>query len=223
MSLLGTDSGSTADIWISDRKGYIGEFNPATGALVPGTFHHTIGNLTDIAFIGNQMYGTTLTGLYKIDDTTGKTTLVGKYNFTSEMNGMIGDGNSLLLTSRTSDLVYKITGTNVTEFTSTPYDFAGDLAWVGHTLYESVVVNGVDALYNVTAHKLIGNFHTADGSTENTLYGLTDTGTTMYGVTGNEIFRVNLASAELTAVSSDATSGIGNASGAAFVGESAHR
>lgn len=82
------------------------------------------------------MYGTTLTGLYKIDDTTGKTTLVGKYNFANEANGMVGDGNSLLLTSRTSNLVYKITGTNVTEFTSTPYESAGDLAWVGNALYE---------------------------------------------------------------------------------------
>jgi hypothetical protein len=76
----------------------------------------------------------------------------------------------------------------------------------------------VDALYNVMDHKLVSKFETNFGGTFNNLFGLADNGTTMYGVAGNDIYRVDLATAHLMHLSSDLSSGIAKASGASFVG-----
>ena len=218
---LGTDSGSSAEIWISDRSGHIGLFKTATGALVPGTMHDTEASLTDIAFIGSQMYGTTFEELGSINDKTGSFKPIGAYPDGIEMNALVGDGSDLLGAAYNSDEIYKITvGSHptISDYKSVGLRSAGDLTWSGNTLYKLVIEGsglGVDYLYNVTAGKLVGEFKTSSGTHFNDLYGLVDSGGAMYGVAGNDIYRVNLATARLTFLSSDAASGIGKASGAA--------
>jgi hypothetical protein len=49
-----------------------------------------------------------------------------------------------------------------------------------------------------------------------------DDGGTMYAVAGHDIYRVDLADAHLTLLSSDGALGIGKASGATFVDENIH-
>ncbi len=222
MSVL-TDN-SSADIWISDRSGNIGLFNTATGALVPGTMHDTHASLTDIAFIGSQMYGTTFKELDSIDDKTGSTSAIGTYPDGLEMNSLVGAGADLLGAAYNSDEVYEINPQTrtISDYKDVGLRSAGDLAWSGGTLYESVIEGsglGHDYLYNVTAGKLIGEFTTGSGTHFDDLYGLVGSGGTMYGVAGNDIYRVDLATAHLTLLSSDAASGIGKASGAAIVNE----
>jgi len=215
----------SVDMWISDRSGEIGLFNTATGALVAGTLHHTGESLTDIAFIGDDMYGTTFKGLYAIDDNTGSSTLIGDYTFTDKMNALVGDGSDLLAASYTSDETYRIDPATrkVYDYADVGYASAGDLAFAGSSVYESVVKDGaVDGLYDVTAHKLIGTFETNSGTAVHDVFGLADGGSGMYAVAGTDIYSVNLSNAHLTLLSSDAASGIGKASGAAFVNESAH-
>jgi hypothetical protein len=172
MELLGVDTGSTDDIWISTRAGEIGLFDTETGALVAGTLHKTtVHGLTDIAFLGAQMYGTTFTELGTINDKTGKGVPIGEYEFTNEMNALVGDGKTLLAASRTSDDIYQINPETrkVTVYADVGYGSAGDLAFAGKTLYESVVgKDGKDALYDVSAHRLIGDFKTASGAPRRT-------------------------------------------------------
>jgi hypothetical protein len=230
-NVIGTDSGSydslnapAADIWISDQAGHVGLFNTATGALIHGV--STNDPLTDIAFIGNQMYGTSFTGLYSINDATGASRLLGNYNFTSGMNALLGDGSQLLAASFTSDNVYDINLAThkVTTIATIPYASAGDLAIANHKVYESVALNGVSTggLYDVSDHKLIGEFKTANGAVVHNVFGLADNGSAMYAVAGHEIYSVNLANARLTPLSNDSASGIGMASGAAFANENLH-
>jgi hypothetical protein len=236
MSNLGVDTGSFAglnaatvgaDIWISDRAGEIGLFNTATGALEPGTLHKTtVHGLTDIGFLGKQMYGTTFNELGTINDKTGKGIPIGTYEFNDGINALVGDGSdTVLVASHTSDDIWKI---NIKTDKVTVYaksgglDSAGDLAWAGHTLYESVVEGGADALYNVSAHKLVGYFEGASGAPVGHVFGLADSGSEMFAVVGNSIYSVDLADAHLTYLSSDKASGIGAASGAAFVNENLH-
>src|SRR6516165_1332805 len=138
---LGTDSGSSVDLWISsETAGEFGLFNVNTGAIVSGIGHTARPAWTDIAFIGNQMYGTTHESLYEINDKTGAYSKLRTYRFTNGMNALVGDGSSLLGASYNSDEVYKIAPSGVvTDYANIPYPSAGDLAFAGRTLYESVL------------------------------------------------------------------------------------
>jgi hypothetical protein len=204
--------------WVSDRSGHIEEFFKATGQPVPGSGHSTGLPLTDIAFIGDQMYGTTFGALYQIDDTTGAAGLVGNYSFNDGINALVGHEGALYAASYTNHDVYKLdprTGPSI--YAVTPYASAGDLAWAGETLYESVRLRGGrDGLYDVTDHHLVGTFRAAGGQTFNDLFGLTDNGHGMFAIAGNDIYQVNLATAHLTHLSNNAASGFGQASGAAW-------
>jgi hypothetical protein len=54
------------------------------------------------------------------------------------------------------------------------------------------------------------------------VFGFADNGSEAFAVIGNSIYSVDLADARLTYLSSDKPSGIGAASGAAFVNENIH-
>ena len=202
-----------ADIWISSQNGQIGLFDTGTGALVSGTMHYTDVSLTDIAFIGDQMYGTTYDTLYSINDLTGTSTDLGNYPDTTGKDAivaLVGDGNHLLGAAYTNNDVYSIDPSNPskeTKYTSTHHRSAGDLAWAGSTLYE--IRHGprgadeVDMLYDVTHHQLIGTFKTSSPGTFNDVNGLGYQGGTMYAVAGSNIYSVNLTNAHLTSLSSD--------------------
>ena len=62
--------------WIDDNTaGNIGLVDLTTHTV--SMVNNTGQALTDIAFIGNQMYGTTFTSLFKINDAIGASTFVG--------------------------------------------------------------------------------------------------------------------------------------------------
>ncbi len=216
------------DMWISDQAGHIGLFDVNTGALVPGTYHvaREAGAakglaLTDIAFIGDTMYGTTYHGLYAIDPHNGDAAEVGNpYTVTSGMNALVGHNDTLYGASYTSDEIYTINGATAkqADYKDAGYASAGDLAWVGKVLYESVRgPSGDDGLLNLNTGSGF-YFHTTSGVETNDLFGLAYSGSAMYAVADHDIYKVNMSDGLLTYLSSDAASGIGKASGAAFAG-----
>ena len=166
-------------LWISDSSGNIGEVDVAAKSVVAGSVHSTgLGsNLTDIAFVGNSLFGTTFYGLYSINPTTGAATSLGSYTVGGQnMNALVGYTSGLLGPSYpTSGLlsaaygtknIYNVNSSNVSGTTifSTPilpmYS-SGDLAFHGTTLYESAeTADGQpNHLINVTTGKDLGTFH----------------------------------------------------------------
>jgi hypothetical protein len=78
---------------------------------------------------------------------------------------------------------------------------AGDLAFVGTTLYESATsASGANELLNVTTNTVVGLFHvgSAAGPTLNSVFGLASDGTTLYAVNGTNVYSVDPATAILT-------------------------
>jgi hypothetical protein len=216
------------DMWISDHTGHIGLFDVDTGALVPKTYHlvHPFAegglHLTDIAFIGDTMYGTTSNTLWAIDQVNGDTASVGNNYPVKGMNALVGHGDELQ--GAAADEIYNINGitAKVTDYKAIGYASAGTLAWDGKTLYESVILGNADALFNVTKDYVVNDFRTPSGGYLNDVFGLASSGSAMYAVAGHDIYSVNPHTAELTYLSSDAASGMGPASGAAFVNENMH-
>jgi hypothetical protein len=217
-----------SSIWIDDTNGNIGLVNTATGAV---SHVSNVGVLTDIAFIGTQMYGTNFTNLFQINNILGTATInqVGAAYTVGNggMNALVGVGTSLLAASNATTTVYQIsnpsTSSATTNFaTGLPGGSAGDLAFAGSTLYESVVDPRTqnDELVNVTTNHVVG-FLTIGGNQQNAVFGLADDGTTMFAVQGTRIYTVNLATGALTLDSNYGGQGLGNANGAAFLNESA--
>ena len=125
------------NLWINDEAGNIGLVDVTTQSVVPGSVHSTGQALTDIAFIGNQMYGTTFSQLFRIDSATGAATLVGTYNVGADgMNALVGNGASLLAASNATSEVYSINPATAAgaNFAPSILPSAGDLAFDGGTL-----------------------------------------------------------------------------------------
>ena len=199
-------------LWISDANGYIGQVDITAKTVVAGSVHNTgLGKpLTDIAFVGDSLFGTTFSGLYSLNPTTGAATAIGSpYTVglgsmhEGEMNALVGQGSSLLAASYATSSIYSLNPSNAsaTTFASSLLGFgsAGDLAFHGNMLYESGVdSSGNSHLLNVTTGGDIGYFHTTTTTMFNMLYGLADDGNVMYAVNGKTIYSVNLANALLT-------------------------
>jgi hypothetical protein len=221
--VAGTASANASSLWIDDTAGNIGLVDTATGTIVPGTLHNTGQILTDIGFIGTQMYGTTFTGLFTINTATGASTLVGTYGAQANggMNALVGNGASLLGASNATNTVFNINPANaaLSNFATPPLPSAGDLAFAGGTLYESAVGNGGDALVNVSTGTVVGLFHTSSVSSFSAVFGLADDGTTMFAVDGTNIYSVNLTNALLTPLSNYGGHGLLDANGTAFLQE----
>ena len=83
-------------IWISDSAGNIGLVDVTTGAV--SNLHSTGGHvLTDIGFVGTQLYGVTFNQLFSVSTATGTATLVGAFSPANNgMNAIVGSGGSLL-------------------------------------------------------------------------------------------------------------------------------
>jgi hypothetical protein len=217
-------AGAHADttLRIDDSSGNIGTVDVNTQAVT------VIGNsgqiLTDLGFTANgSLYGTTFTGLYSINQSTGVATFIGNYIVgNGGMNGLLGSGANLLASSSTTNLIYSVSPGapgSATNYALSPYISAGDLAFANGVLYESIVDPGTgnDALANINTDSIIGDF---SGDLTN-LYGLAYSNGVMYGIGGTEIYSVNLATAGLTPLFNYSASGLGAANGAAVLGEAA--
>jgi len=149
--VAGSVSANASNIWIDDVNGNIGLVDTATGTIVSGTLHPTGQIFTDIGFIGSQMYGTTFTGLFTVDRNTGTSVQIGS-NYPAAvgngMNALVGTTNVLLGASNATNTFFNVFPTNATisPAGNSPLTSAGDLAFVGSTLYESGVgAGGQDA------------------------------------------------------------------------------
>jgi|HubBroStandDraft_5_1064220.scaffolds.fasta_scaffold100801_2 hypothetical protein len=216
-------------LYIDDTSGNIGQVDLTTHATVAGSVHNTgLGvNLTDIGFNSTgTLYGTTFTGLYSINTSTGAATSLGSYGTESGMNALVGSGGTALLgAADDSNKVYSINPASPgspSTYATSPADSAGDLAFSGTTLYESAInaATGNDELVNVTTGTVVGLFHvgTTGGAELSGVFGLADDGTTMYGVDGNTVYSVNLSNGVLTDLFTYG-GGLGAANGTAFIGE----
>jgi hypothetical protein len=180
--------------------------------------------LTDIAFNSTgTLYGTTFTGLFTLNTSTGAATAVGNYSAAagSGMNALVGNGVNLFGASTAVASLFSINATNaaLTTVRALPANSAGDLAFVGGTLFESAVdSNGADELVNASNGTVVGAFHvgSAAGATLDSVFGLADDGTTLYGVAGTEIYSVDAITAILIPLFDYSTAENGQSLGAAF-------
>jgi PEP-CTERM motif len=223
---IGGSSLAYADVnlWIDDAGGNIGLVDITTGTV--SMVNNTGQTLTDIGFIGSQMYGVTFTNLFSIDRATGASTLIGS-SFTggaAGMNALVGAGAGLLGASSASTDIYSISPTTgvAAVTTSVPLISAGDLAFAGGSLFESAVdpASGAGQLVDVTTASVVAQFHTTSISAFDDVFGLADDGTSMYAVSGTEIYTVNLSNGLLTPVLDYSGHGLGPANGTAFLAES---
>ena len=221
VAVLALSGAARADVnlWIDDTSGNIGLVDLTTG-VVSNVFN-TGQALTDIAFVGTQMFGTTFTSLVKINDTNGSSTVVGNYSVGGGgMNALVGDGTNLLAASNATTETYLIdpATAGATNFANSVLPAAGDLAFSGKTLFLSGTnANAGDSLVNVSTSSVVGAFSPAESS----VFGLANDGTTTYAVDGTEIFTVNTANGVLTPLLNYGanTLGLGDANGTAFIAE----
>lgn len=225
--VCGTAARADTILWVDDAAGNIGQVDVTTDSVVAGSVHSTgLGsNLTDIGFNSSgTLYGTTFSGLYSINTTTGAATSLGAYNVGGGgMNALVGSGGtSLLAASGVTSTVYSVNpaspGSAVT-YASSPVVSAGDLAFNATTLYESgIATAGYDELVNVSTDHVVAAF-SSGGSHLSSVFGLADDGTTMYAVDGTVVYSVNLTSGVLTTLFNYGGHGLGSANGTAFIGE----
>jgi PEP-CTERM motif len=209
------------NLWIDDTSGNIGLVDITTGAVTQ--VNSTGQSLTDIGFIGTQMYGVTFSNLFSINKATGASTVIGSSFSDTGMNALVGFGTQLLGASNSTTNIYDIDPTNATLTVpgfATPLTSSGDLAFSGGSLFESATGdNGADQLVDASTGTIEGQFHTTTTSGFGNVFGLADDGTTMYAVAGTEIYTVDLSSALLTPVLDYSGHGLGAANGTAFLAE----
>jgi len=214
------------NLWIDDVSGNIGLVDITTGVV--SRVNNTGQDLTDIGFVGTQMYGTDFGVLYSVNDTNGAASAIASWGpGGGGMNAMVGSGSGLLVASNSTTDVYSSTLLgNQTVYKSSPLPSAGDLAFGKNgNLYESGIdpFTGDDALVDVTTAKDLGLF-TFSGTPDNSneVFGLaTDSAGVTYAVAGTTIYSVNLTTAVLTPVLDYGgnPAGLGVAQGTAFVME----
>lgn len=216
----------SSPLYIDDARGNVGTVNLGTGSVT------ILGNagvvLTDIGFTSNgNLYGTSFTDFYSVNNTTGVATLIGSYGGTGRggLNALVGSGTGLLAASTATNSLYSI---NVSPFSISTLNgtlsaggSAGDLAFAfsGGSLYETLSTGDlVKATIsgNTVTSSVVGNMG------NNGVFGLAtgDDGVT-YAVAGTQIYTLNLSTAVLTPFLNYAGSGLGSANGTAFLGEAA--
>ncbi|MGA9599297.1 MAG: hypothetical protein WBS22_03410 [Methylocystis sp.] len=227
LSIGATTGAYAADpsIWVSDSQGNIGLVDTVTGGV--SQVNNTGHVLTDIGFVGTQLYGATFTDLYSVSTATGAATHIGAFpGGGGGMNALVGNGTGLLGASNADMNLYSINpataATSVLK-TGLPGTSAGDLAFAGGVLYASEIdgATGLDMLVNATTGTKIADFTGTVGGPANAVFGLAFTGGTMYAVQGTEVYSVNLLTAALAPLSNYGGHGLVDAFGAAVVGESA--
>jgi hypothetical protein len=189
-------------LWVDDSSGNIGQVDINTQSVVAGSVHSTGLSLTDIAFGSTgTLYGTTWTGLYSINQSTGAATSLGSYSDGELFNALVGSsGPDLLGAGQFTAKVYSINPSspgNPPVFSSSPGAADGDLAFSGSKLYEVINPFAPATLADVTDGTVVGLLHTG-AATYGSVFGLADDGTTMYAVDGTEVFSVDLANAAMT-------------------------
>ena len=224
MASLGAGTGiasAASTIWIDDSGGNIGKVDSATGAV---TMVGASGaGLTDIAFDpSSNLWGISFSNLFTINTGTGAATNVGSLG--ASLNGLTfgsdgtlyGSGGGGVFTINTGSGAASLIGAG----TGLGKSSAGDLAFNGGVLYESVTDGAASYLASIDpvtgSGTLIGQMATDAG-----VFGLvTGNDGALYAVDGQNVFTVNTGDGSLTLASNYTGQGLGIAFGAAADQES---
>ena len=202
MVLLGGAGVAQANIiTIGDGSNNLFDVNVVTGQVanqvtVSGTNSGEV--LTDVAYVGADLYGITNANLYSIDRSTGNALLVGSGLGASAtgagINSMFYDGSTLFAMGFSGTNLFSI------DFNSGSASIIGD---VGTTTAGDIEQSNVaaDELFissltpdnstftsvekDGTGHSVIGNMGIGD------VYGLAYVGNTLYGAAGTSVYSVN--------------------------------
>jgi len=206
-------------LWIDDTSGNVGYVDVVTGAATP------VGNagivLTDLAFSATeQLYGSTFSALYTVNQLNGAATLVGNFGAGVSINGLVfspggtlyGSGGTGLYTINTSTGAATLVGNS-----GLPSGFvsAGDLAFLNGNLYETVTDGSVSDLALITpatgAGQIVGTIVADPG----VLALATGSDGNLYGVDRTNIYAINPSTGTGTLVRGYSNPNLGDAAGAA--------
>ncbi|MDX2035789.1 MAG: PEP-CTERM sorting domain-containing protein [Isosphaeraceae bacterium] len=203
-------------LWIGDSTGRLGKVDVGTNTV------SVVGGMgvvmTDLAFSPTgDLYGMSFTNLYKIDKSTGASTLIGAHG--------ISGGNALVfgadgtLYGAGGALLYSInTGTGAGSLLGNMgYSSGGDLAFQGGNLFLATSSNLVQISLPSASGTLVGAF----GGGRNLVYGMATAGGILYGVNNTSIFSIDSATGAGTALINYGGQGLGNAYGTTFFAEAA--
>lgn len=203
-------------LWISDSNRNLVTVDVETGAAT--VIGKTGATLTDIAFSPTgDLFGISFSSLYRVDKTTAATTLVGGIGFSGNALVFGADGTLYGASSNAAGLytVDPLTGTS-TNIGTTGGLSAGDLAFVGGTLYLAAASSPNDTLRSIdlgppVTNALIGSMGFDD------VFGMAraDDGV-LYGVAANNIFSINLATGAGTLATNFSYADQGPAYGTSF-------
>lgn len=202
-------------LWVSTGGAGLATVDVATGAT--SSIGSTGGALTDIAFDpSGNLYGISFTSLFKVNSSTGATTLVGG------LGSVIGTANALVFGSdgtlyMAGSSLYKVntlTGA-ASSVGSIGFQSGGDLAFILGDLYMASSGNQLIKVNTATgAGTAIGNLGVAN------MFGLaTPDNTNLYGVAGQNTYLVNTTTGATTFQSTFAPNLSGDAFGLAFQSE----
>ncbi|WP_157896566.1 PEP-CTERM sorting domain-containing protein [Acidovorax carolinensis] len=203
-------------LWVSTGNAGLATVDVATGAtsFIGGTST----TLTDIAFSpSGDLYGISFSSLYRVNSSTGATTLVGSLGSVSgTANALVfGADGTLYMAGSSLYTVNTLTGAS-SAIGSIGYQSGGDLAFVGGNLYMGSSGNQLINV-NITtgAGTLIGSLGVAS------MFGLaTPDNLSLYGVADQSVYMVNTTTGAATFQSTFAPSLSGGAFGLAFLTES---
>ena len=202
-------------LWVSTGGNGLATVDVATGAT--SFVGNTGDTLTDIAFSpSGDLYGISFSNLYKVNSSTGATTLVGSLgSVVGTANALVfGSDGTLYMAGSSLYTVNTLTGV-ASAIGSIGYQSGGDLAFIGSKLY--MASNGnqlidVDTATGVGA--LIGSLGVGS------MYGLaTPDNVSLYGVADQSVYLVNTSSGAATLKSTFAPTLSGGAFGLAFLTE----
>ena len=202
-------------LWVSTGGAGLATVDVATGAT--SFIGNTSVALTDIAFNpSGDLYGISFSSLYKVNSSTGATTLVGSLgSVVGTANALVfGSDGTLYMAGSSLYTVNTLTGA-ASAIGSIGYQSGGDLAFIGSELYMASSGNQlIDVDTTSGAGALIGNLGVGS------MFGLaTPDNVNLYGVAGQSVYLVNTASGAATFQSTFAPTLSGGAFGLAFVTE----
>jgi hypothetical protein len=202
-------------LWVSTGGAQLATVDVATGAtsVVGGTGTA----LTDIAFSPTgDLYGISFSALYKVNSSTGATTLVGNLGSVSGTANALVFGADGTLYMAGSSLYSVNTSTGAASaIGAIGFQSGGDLAFIGGDLYMASNGNQLIQVNVATgAGAVIGNLGVAS------MFGLaTPDNVNLYGVAGQSVYLVNTTTGAATFQSTFAPTLSGGAFGLAFLTE----
>ncbi len=202
-------------LWVSTGGAGLATVDVATGATT------AIGStgiaLTDIAFApSGDLYGISFSSLYKVNASSGATSLVGSLGsvFGTANALVFGSEGTLYMAGNSLHTVNTLTGA-ASAIGSIGFQSGGDLAFIAGNLYLASSLNQlIQVNVGTGAGTLIGNLGVSS------MFGLaTPDNVNLYGVAGQSVYLVNTTTGASTFQSTFAPTLSGGAFGLAFLSE----